>query len=139
MVDIKVGGPAAAQGPDKKKAVTRPHGGTAFASLLDAASETDDAAPASSSGFANAYVPLDGLESDTPHPRNARDQAKDLLDTLQNLAEDILAGQPSSAAAKLEAALGVDVTDMANLSAQAKQVMDEISTRAAVAAAKMKS
>lgn len=135
MVDIKVGGPAAAQGPDKKKAVSRPAGGPSFASLLEDTAASGEVTPSAVvPGLPTGYVPVG--EDDTPQPRNSRQQAADLLDNLQQLAEDVLAGQPTAAARKLEAYLQADVTDRANLSAEAQQALDELSTRVAVAVAK---
>lgn len=140
MVDIKVGGPATAQGPDKKKDVKRPTGGPSFAHLLDDTSAASEASPTLRASFPQAYVPLeDATEDDLTHPRGAKRQARDLMDSLQTLAEDVLAGEPSQAAARLEAALQAEVTDLATLSPEAKQVFDELSTRAAVAAAKANS
>lgn len=140
MVDIKVTGPAAAQGPDKKKAASRPTGGPAFASLLDDTADVAAATPATAAGFLNPYLPLTNDEDDNgqPKPRKAKQQAHDLLENLQTLAEDVLAGQASVAATKLEAYLHAEVTDKANLSVAAQQALDELSTLAAVAAAKVK-
>lgn len=137
MVDIKVGGPAAAKGPDKKKQVSRPAGGPSFASLLDETTATAETAAAGAvPSLPSGYVPVG--EDDTPQPRNSKQQAHDLMDNLQQLAEDVLAGQPTAAARKLEAYLQADVTDMESLSAEARQALDELSTRVAVAVAKTK-
>lgn len=140
MVDIKVTGPAAAQGTDKKKAASRPTGGPAFASLLDDAADVSAPAPAAAAGFIGSYIPLTNDDDDNgqPKPRKAKQQAHDLLENLQTLAEDVLAGQASGAATKLEAYLHAEVTDKADLSPAVQQALDELSTRAAVAAAKVK-
>ncbi|MCP5405273.1 MAG: hypothetical protein H6922_03515 [Pseudomonadaceae bacterium] len=136
MVDIKVGGPAALREADKKKAAKRPDGAPSFASLLqtDAA---EAAAPATGiAPLANPFVSLD--EQEIPSPRTGKRQAADLLDNLQQLAEDVLAGQPTDAARKLEAYLQAEVTDRATLSSEAQAALDELSTRVAVAVAKAK-
>lgn len=140
MVDIKVGGPGAVKGPEKKKAATRTGtaGGPSFASMLDAAGETSEATPTTSAGLPSALAPLVDENGDLP-PRSGKQQAKDLMDGLSELADDVLAGNASSAAKKLEAYLNAEVSDKAQLSEEARAVLDELSTRAAVAAAKMKS
>lgn len=138
MVDIKVGGPGGITGPDRKKATTRPGatGGPSFASLLE--ETTEAAATAPTAALPQGYVPVDADDGHRP-PRKGKQQAEDLLGGLTQLAEDILAGQPTSAAAKLEAYLKTEVADRNDLSPEAQQALDELSTRAAVAAEKAKS
>lgn len=140
MVDIKVGGPGAVKGPEKKKPTTQTGatGGASFASMLDAAGETTETpSTISSGGLPSALAPLVDENGDLP-PRNGKQQAKDLMDGLTELADDVLAGNATSAAKKLEAYLNAEVSDKTQLSPEAKAVLDELSTRAAVAAAKMK-
>ena len=139
MVDIKVGGPGAVKGPDKKKPAQRTGaaGSASFASMLDAAGEQGDVSPATPAGLPSASLPLVDDNGELP-PRSGKQQAKDLMQGLSELADDVLAGNATGAARKLEAYLNADVADKADLSDEARAVLDELSTRAAVAAAKVK-
>lgn len=139
MVDIKVGGPGALKGPDKKKPAQRTGaaGGPSFASLLDAAGEAEETSAPLQAGLTGTLAPLVGDDEQLP-PRSGKQQAKDLMAGLSELADDVLAGNPTGAAKKLEAYLSAEVADKATLSDEAKALLDEISTRAAVAAAKVK-
>jgi hypothetical protein len=139
VVDIKIGGPGAVSGPDKKKPATRTGtaGGPSFASMLDAAGESAEAAPAAQAGLPSALPPLVDEDEDLP-PRSGKQQAKDLMAGLSELADDVLAGNATGAAKKLEAYVKAEVADKASLSDEAKAVLDELATRAAVAAAKVK-
>ena len=140
MVDIKVGGPAAVAGAGSKKPAKRAGqtGGPSFASMLE---EPAEAAPASAAApLPQGYVPVEGEDGAADHPpRKGKQQAQDLINGLTELAEDVLSGQPTAAAAKLEAYLKTEVADRADLSPEAQQALDELSTRAAVAAEKAKS
>lgn len=139
MVDIKVGGPGAVKGPEKKKPAQRSGaaGGPSFASMLDAAGESSGAQAPAQAGLPSVMPQFVEGDDDLP-PRSGQQQAKDLMDGLSELADDVLAGNATGAAKKLEAYLNAEVTDKANLSDEAKAVLDELSTRAAVAAAKVK-
>lgn len=139
MVDIKVGGPGAVKGPDKKKPAARTGaaGGPSFASLLDAAGESAEPSSSGQASLPGAVPPLVDDNADLP-PRSGKQQAQDLMDGLNELAGDVLSGNATGAAKKLEAYLNAEVTDKADLSDEAKAALDELSTRAAVAAAKVK-
>lgn len=139
MVDIKVGGPGAVKGPEKKKPAARTGaaGGPSFASMLDAAGETEETSSTAQAGLPSALPPLVEDNGELP-PRSGKQQAQDLMAGLSELADDVLAGNATGAAKKLEAYLNADVSDKAQLSDEVKAVLDELSTRAAVAAAKVK-
>jgi hypothetical protein len=138
MVDIKIGGPAGVGGPDRKKpaAKTGSASGPTFASLLEETAETAETAAAAP--LPQGYIPVEAEEGQ-PRPRKGRQQAQDLISGLTELAEDVLSGQAGNAAARLEAYLKNEVADRADLSPEAQQALDELSTRAAVAAEKAKS
>src|SRR5690606_15384243 len=116
MPDIKIGGPATAQGPQRTKTTKRPTEGGSFASMLDETPAAAPVAPSSPATFAAAYLPIEDGDGQ-PAPREAKQQARDLMDNLQTLAEDVLAGQPSKAVNRLEAYLQAEVTDAESLSA----------------------
>lgn len=124
-------GPAAADKAKAKK--TGGAGGPSFASMLEEASHSDTAGETFSVGSVGvgAYVPLED-----EMPRDAQGQARALLKTLKDLAEDAYAGEPTAAVGKLEA-LARDV-DESGLNAQQKAALDEVRTRAAVEVAKLK-
>lgn len=135
VFDIK--GLGGVKGADKAKAKAKSGGvgGPSFADLLDEAQGTeaaDTAAPVVGGlGLPAGFIPI---EEDLP--RDAKGQARELLKTLQGLAEDALSGSPTAAVGRLEA-LAADVDETA-LTAEQKRVLDEVRTRAAVEVAKLK-
>ena len=138
MVDIKATGPGSANATERKKATKRPAGGPNFASLINTENDTAATTHIGATGMVQGYVPYDDDDTNDQPPRHAKVQAHALLESLQNLAEDIMAGTDTAAITKLENALKAEVLDRASLSPEAQHVLDELSTRAAVAAAKSK-
>lgn len=135
MVDIKGLGGIKAADKTKAKARAGAAGGTSFADLLEeaqAVSGAEAATPTASSDLAAGFLPL---EDDLP--QNPRQQAQELLKTLQALAEDALSGSPTHTVNRLEQL--ANSVDESTLTAQQKDALDEARTRAAVEAAKLKS
>jgi enamine deaminase RidA (YjgF/YER057c/UK114 family) len=135
VFDIK--GLGGIKGADKTKAKAKVSatGGPSFSEFLDEAQSAEtpaEQAPLSGGlGVAGGFVPLED-----ELPKDARGQAREMLKTLQSLAEDALSGSPTSAVGKLEAlAASVDET---NLTEEQKRALDEVRTRAAVEVAKLK-
>ncbi len=141
MVDIKVGGPAVAATERTKNAKrTGPTGGPSFASLLTDAHAPETTPTSGITGLPSGYIPLTNDKDDQPHPRNTKERTQGLIENLQQLAEDVMAGgNPADSAQKLEAYLATSTDDEAALSPAAREAIQELSTRAAVAAAKIKS
>jgi hypothetical protein len=132
-------GPGATKAADKTKktAAKTAAGGAVFASLLDGANAAAEAPlPTTAGQLAAPYVPLD---NDDPPPRNTKEQAHQLLKTLQQLAEDAMAGEPAHALQNLQRTLNANLPDRANLNAAQTQVLNELETRAAVEEAKLNS
>ena len=132
---FKVGGPTGPKAADRKKATGKTErSGPTFASLLDQASGTTETAAAAP--LTSAYTPLPDSTEGEPH--SGRDKAATLLGTLQELAEDALAGQPTAALNKLQTYLATEALDRDALTEPQKQALDEVATRAAVEAEKLK-
>lgn len=134
-MDFKIGGPSGPKATDKKKPAARAGqaGGTSFASMLEQASSAD--APASATpgmGILPTVVP--GF--DEPVQPDARERGKQLLEQLEALTQDVLAGQPSAALNKLKATLAAQPTN-APLTPEQQQALDDLATRAAVEVAKL--
>lgn len=138
MIDIKTTGPGGVKATDKKKAATRAGatGGPSFASLLEEAAGASNT-PETTSLPTTAYTPLPS--GDDEQPPSSKKQATRLLDALQNLAEDALSGQPTAALGKLQSYLATTALDKDQLTDAQKQALDEVETRAAVEAEKLKS
>lgn len=135
MVDIKGLGGIKAADKTKAKARAGAAGGVSFADLLDeaqAVSGAEATSPTASSDLAAGYLPI---EDDLP--QNPRQQAQELLKTLQALAEDALSGSPTHTVNRLEQL--ANSVDESTLTVQQKDALDEARTRAAVEAAKLKS
>lgn len=134
---FKIDGPGGPKGVDKAKA-KKPAGsvgGPSFADLLGEAQDIDAAEQTPVTGgpaLAGGYVPV---EEDLP--RDAQGQARELLKTMRALASDALGGEnPAAAVQRLDALVGS--VDESTLTAEQKQVLDEVKTRAAVEVAKLK-
>lgn len=123
----------------KAKAKTGSSTGPSFASFLEEAQSADapaDPAPiAGAGGLASGYIPL---ENEEDAPKDSRGQARALLQTLRDLANDALGGSPTSALPKLEALAKAEGVDESTLTATQKTALDEARTRAAVEAEKLK-
>lgn len=137
-MNFTIGGPGATKAADKTKKTTQKQGsgGTAFASLLEQATQAGDVSPTTTlAGVSTPFTPVDDGEE---RPKNTREQAKQLMKTLQQLAEDAFAQQPTQALADLQKTLSTTLPDRASLTAEQTQVLDELETRAAVEAEKLK-
>lgn len=136
--DIK--GLGGIKGADKTKAKSKTGsvGGPSFADMLEDAQQTGGTAAEQSvaglAPYAGGYVP--GFEEEEL-PKDARGQANELLKTLKGLAEDALSGAPTQALGRLEAM--TSAVDESSLTPEQKKALDEVRTRAAVEAAKLKS
>lgn len=139
MIDIKTTGPGGIKAADKKKATARAGaaGGPSFASLLEEAAGVSDVAEATAALPASPYAPIP--TGDDERPPSSKKQAGRLLDALQDLAEDALSGQPTAALSKLQSYLSTSALDKDSLTEAQKQALDEVETRAAVEAEKLKS
>ena len=138
MVDIKGLGGVKLADKTKAKARTGAAGGPSFASLLEEAQAAEDASALESAAplsLPAGYVPLEEEDPDAA-PRNPKQQAQELLKTLQTLAEDALSGSPTATLNRLEQ-LTAQI-DESGLTQLQKDALDEARTRAAVEAAKLK-
>lgn len=135
-MDFKVGGPSGPKATDKKKSTSSStaSGSTSFASMLEQAEQANEPAATSSTFGVMPQVVL-GVEEQPVQP-DARERGKQLLKQLEDLTQDVLAGQPSAALHKLKETLA---TQPANtpLSAEQQQALDDLATRAAVEVAKL--
>lgn len=136
---FKIDGSGGTKATDKAKAKSKASttGGPSFASLLEEAqqaAETDSAPVAGGGiGVAGGFVPL---EEDLP--RDAQGQARELLKTLKELAGDALSGSPTATTGKLEALANAAAENESGLTDAQKRALDDVRTRAAVEAAKLK-
>ena len=102
-----------------------------FSSMVDALTQVDapenaNTADQRSSGGAPSYV-----------PQEAAERSAWMLQKLERLYADILAGEPTAAAEDLRAALASDVIDRDQLPAHLRRLVDEIDVRSAVEIAKL--
>lgn len=134
--DIK--GLGGVKGADKTKAKAKVAGtgGPSFADILEEAQASEQNEPNAglNSGMGGSSTPYVPFEEDVP--KDAQGQAREMLKTLRSLAEDALSGSPTATVGRLEA-LAANV-DESTLTAEQKQALDEVRTRAAVEVAKLK-
>lgn len=134
-MDFKIGGPSGPKATDKKKAATRAGqtGASSFASMLEHASSADATTNSSPTlGILPQVVP--GF--DEPVQPDARQRGKQLLEQLEALTQDVLAGQPSAALSKLKETLATQPVNTP-LTTEQQQALDDLATRAAVEVAKL--
>ncbi|PZP40614.1 MAG: hypothetical protein DI585_00665 [Pseudomonas fluorescens] len=135
VFDIKSLGGLRGADKTKSKAKTGATGGPSFADMLDEAQDSGAAENASPLA-PNFAVPGGFVPIEDELPRDAKGQARELLNTLKTLAEDALSGSPTATLDRLEAL--TRQVDESTLTADQKQALDEARTRAAVELAKIK-
>lgn|GEM_PF-7006073 len=132
MID-RINGPGGIKGPDKSKA-KRKTDGPSFESFLEeaeGAGAPEQAAAPMQMGLPGGYIPLE------EYPQNPREQARELLKTLRELAGEALGGENTAQSVEKLAAMAGEV-DESTLTEEQKKVLDEVKTRAAVEVAKLK-
>ena len=116
----------------KKTAGAGPANGPRFADMLQAAEEAETPVTGQGGGtFAPAYAPLD------TEARDARQASRDMLETLEDLAADMMTATPSQKAAQLQAMVD-NMPAVEGLNPEQKKLMDELATRAAATLEKLK-
>lgn len=133
-MNIKINGPAGTNRTDKSKKSKKSSGAdkARFGSLLDSLMEVestrqvDEVKPAGQEAAKHSYVPQDAAE------RSAW-----MLDKLEQLYADILAGKPTAAAEELRQALETAVENKDQLPDHLLQLVNEIDVRSAVEIAKL--
>lgn len=136
-MNFPITGPGGVKQTDKNKSTSKKAGtgGAAFASLLQQASEAGDVTAATSPLAVTApYTPMG--DDDAP-PQNPQEQARQLLKTLQQLAEDAFANQPTQALHNLQKNINAIVPHRDTLTPAQQQALSELETRAAVEAEKL--
>lgn len=127
------------QGPRKKRALSRSGSAHGFASHLDSATETSDAAPSTALSSLSPLGSLLALQDDNftdPGPKTEYERGQITLDRLDDLRLQLLEGKP-------DRKLLHDIADMAEnrrdeqVSPELRRVLNEIETRAAVEIAKL--
>ena len=133
MID-RINGPGGIKGTDKAKA-KRKADGPSFDSFLHEAEAATEAAPneavASEMGLAGGYIPLE------EYPQNPREQARELLKTLRELAGEALGGENPAQTVEKLSQMAEDM-DTSQLTEEQKRALEEVKTRAAVEVAKLK-
>jgi len=122
----------------KKKAKTSQSGnvsGPSFDSLVEKASSVDKAEAAQS--VAPTAAPLVDVGGGSAVPEEAEKRGHYLLERLEELERDVLAGRASDAVVRLKEALETQAIDRDQLSAELLSILDEIEMRASIEVAKM--
>lgn len=133
-MNIKINGPAGTNRTDKSKKSKKSSGAdkAKFGSLLDSlmevegAEQVDAVKPAGQEGAKRSYVPQDAAE-----------RSVWMLDKLEQLYADILAGKPTAAAEELRQALETAVDNKEELPDHLLRLVNEIDVRSAVEIAKL--
>ncbi|HAG53522.1 MAG TPA: hypothetical protein DCL21_07030 [Alphaproteobacteria bacterium] len=111
--------------------------GLGFASALQSAQQTNDV-DAAQQAFAVDGVSSFVLDTAEQVPTQAKQRGYYILDLLEELEQDILAGKQTQVTEKLEKALAVGSVDSDSLPPVVKELMDEIDARAQVELEKLK-
>lgn len=114
-------------------------GGANFADLLADASRSDEAAPTSAVHDITAINPQLLQELTDLVPKDGQARGHYMLDLLNELQHDILAGEGTAATQKLKIALEQPALDYSDLPEKLKTILDEIDLRAQLEVAKMES
>lgn len=137
-MNIKVNGPGRTGSVEKKKKTqsTGSTGGVSFSDLLESlqsATATTPTAPAHGVGGVGGYT--GGFDEEAP--KDAQGRSNWLVERLEDLQRDILAGEPTLAVEKLRRALAEQALDINALPPQARALIEEIELRASVEMAKL--
>lgn len=137
-MDIKISDAKRVAEANKKKKTGRTDqtGGTSFADMLDEASGPAETGAASGVTGVGGIAPRLYDQAD-PVPQDARGRSKYLLERLEELQQDVLAGNPTAAAEKLRRALATKAIDLESLPPHLRALVDEIDMRASVEVAKL--
>jgi len=122
----------------KKKAKSSKSGavsGPSFDSLVEEASSVEKADAAQS--VAPTSSPLVDVGGGSAVPEEAEKRGHYLLERLEELERDILAGRSSDAVARLKEALETQAIDRDQLTPELLAILDEIEMRASIEVAKM--
>jgi hypothetical protein len=126
-----------ATGKKKKTSGAPKTGEGSFASLIDQASNVEQTAATAGVAGVGGVAPRvfdDTVGDDVP--RDARGRSSYLLDKLNDLQKDILAGNPTTALEKIRQALATEAIDRHDLPPHVRALVDEIDMRAEVEIAK---
>lgn len=123
----------------KKSSKSNKASGVSFDAMVDAVSgvENVEAAAPTSSVDAVGGIDADASGSSSYIPTDAEGRGNFMLESLEQLERDILAGQGSDAVEKLKAALATQAIDLDQIPPRLKEILDEIEMRASVEVAKM--
>lgn len=112
-----------------KKANTQKADGTKFTSMLDAIMQTQ--AP-------DAPQSVEEREAGVSYvPQDPKERSAWMLEKLEKLYADVLSGNPTLAAAELQEALKIAVTDRKSLPPHLQELLKELDLRSAVEIAKL--
>lgn len=137
-MNIKVNGPGRTGNVDKKKKTQRSgeSSGVNFSDLLESlqgASALSPTAPTRGVGGVGGYVG----NFDEEAPKDAQGRSNWLVERLEELQRDILAGEPTQAVERLRRALADKALDLHALPPQVRALVEEIELRASVEMAKI--
>jgi len=140
-MNFKVGNTSGVNKSEKKsKTKATSAEGSAFASALQDASSVNEAAPAAQAFAVDTVTPVfvDAESSRGEVPEKAKDRSYYVLDLLEELEKDILTGNDTKVAKKLEKALENKAIDLDNLPKVVRELMEEIDLRASIELEKLK-
>lgn len=123
----------------RKATKTNKAGGATFADMLAEASSSDEAAAPSSVHDITAINPQLLQELTDLVPKDGQARGHYMLDLLNELQHDILAGEGTAATQKLKVALEQRAIDYDALPEKLKSILDEIDLRAQLEVAKLES
>lgn len=137
-MNIKITGPNRTGNVDKKKKTssTGSTGGVSFSDLLESLQSTTATTPtAPSHGVGGVGGYTGGFDEEAP--KDSQGRSNWLVERLEDLQRDILAGEPTAAVEKLRRALAEQALDINALPPQARALIEEIELRASVEMAKL--
>lgn len=123
----------------RKSSKTNKTGGASFADLLAEASGTEETAVTSGVHDITAINPQLLQELTDQVPKDGQSRGHYMLDLLNELQHDILAGEGTAATQKLKIALEQRAIDYDALPEKLKSILDEIDLRAQLEVAKLES
>ena len=122
----------------KKTSTASSADSSSFADALANASSTAETEGASEAGFVQALGSFVYEQPDSQVPTKSKERGYYILDLLEDLEKDILAGVNTGVSAKLEEALASKPEDFEALPKAVQELLEQIESRAAVELEKIK-
>lgn len=136
---MKVDNTGKTQGVSKSKKSNKSNkaSGVSFDQMVEQASGVGGVEATEATSSVGGVDAVHGGGSSYEVPEDAKGRGQYMLDRLEELEKDILSGNDSGAVYRLKQAIESEAVDIADISPELREILDEIEMRASIEIAKM--